>query len=112
MRGAPDKGLAWLMRRIKSRMLAATSGLPGRRRDFLVQCKAKALRCQRRTVSGLTICRHRRQPDQNRYKTTHKSRSQRSRRQATRRVLLKNRKLVPKREDLRLQASTGSKSGD
>src|SRR6516164_4906638 len=77
MRGAPQKGLAWLMRRIRSRMLAATSGLPGRRRDFLVQCQAKARRCQRRTVSGRTISRHRRQPDQHRYNTTHKSRSQR-----------------------------------
>src|SRR6516164_2837463 len=80
MRGAPQKGLAWLMRRIRSRMLAATSGLPGRRRDFLVQCQAKARRCQRRTVSGRTISRHRRQPDQHRYNTTHKSRSQRWRR--------------------------------
>jgi len=61
-------------------MLAATSGLPGRRRDFLVQCQAKARRCQRRTVSGRTISRHRRQPDQHRYNTTHKSRSQRWRR--------------------------------
>ena len=69
MRGAPHKGLAWLMRRIRSRMLAATSGLPGRRRDFLVQRQAKARRCQRRTVSGRTISRHRRQPDQNRYNT-------------------------------------------
>jgi hypothetical protein len=78
--GCTHKGLAWLMRRIRSRMLAATSGLPGRRRDFLVQCQAKARRCQRRTVSGRTISRHRRQPDQNRYNTTHKSRSQRWRR--------------------------------
>jgi hypothetical protein len=31
--------------------------------------------------------------------------------QATRRVPLKNRKLVPKREDLSLQGSTGSKTG-
>src|SRR6516165_7789222 len=61
-------------------MLAATSGLPGRRRDFLVQCQTKARRCQRRTVSGRTISRHRRQPDQHRYNTTHKSRSQRWRR--------------------------------
>ena len=80
MRGAPHKGLAWLMRRIRLRMFAATSGLPGRRRDFLVQCQAKARRCQRRTVSGRTISRHRRQPDQHRYNTTHKSRSHRWRR--------------------------------
>src|SRR6516162_5855752 len=58
MRGAPHKGLAWLMRRIRSRMFAATSGLPGRRR-----------------------------------------------------VLLENCKLVAKREDLRMQGSTRSKSG-
>ncbi len=32
--------------------------------------------------------------------------------QATRRVVLKNRKLVTKREDLRLQSGTGLKSGD
>jgi hypothetical protein len=31
--------------------------------------------------------------------------------QATRRVLLEDRKLVAKREDLRLQGSTGSKTG-
>jgi len=31
--------------------------------------------------------------------------------QATRRVLLANRKLLAKREDLRMQASTGSKTG-
>jgi uncharacterized protein (AIM24 family) len=31
--------------------------------------------------------------------------------QTTRRVLLENRKLVAKREDFRLQGSTGSKSG-
>ena len=68
------------MRRIRSRMLAATSGLPGGRRDFLVQCQAKARRCQRRTVSGRIISRHRRQPDQYRYNTTHKSRSHRWRR--------------------------------
>jgi hypothetical protein len=32
--------------------------------------------------------------------------------QATRRVVLKNRKLVTKRQDLRLQSGTGSKTGD
>src|SRR5438445_28715 len=42
MRGAPHSGLAWLMRRIKSRISAATSGLPRRRRDLLVQYQAKA----------------------------------------------------------------------
>jgi hypothetical protein len=49
------QGVAWCMRRMRSRRFAAISGLPGRRRDFLVQCQAKALRCQRRTVSGCTM---------------------------------------------------------
>src|SRR4029077_12815560 len=80
MRGAPHKGLAWLMRRIRSRMFPATSGLPGRRRDFLVQCQAKARRCQRRTGSGRTISGHRRQPDKHLYNTTPQRRSQRWRR--------------------------------
>ena len=47
MRGAPHKGLAWLMRRMRSRISAATSGLPGRR-DFLVQYQVKALRASGR----------------------------------------------------------------
>src|SRR2546430_6688985 len=34
MRGAPHKGLAWRMRRIRSRMFAATSGLPGKAAGF------------------------------------------------------------------------------
>jgi hypothetical protein len=60
-------------------------------------------------MSGCTISRHRRQPDQNRYNTTHKIAPEEA--QATRRVLLANRKLVAKREDLRLQGSTGPKTG-
>jgi len=80
MRGAPHKGLAWLMRRRRSRISAATSGLPGRCRDFLVQYQAKALRCQRTTVSGRTIGRQGRQPDQQRDSRTHNHRSERCRR--------------------------------
>ena len=78
--GAPHNGLAWLMRRIKSRISAVVFGLPGGRRDFHVQYKAKALRCQAMTVAGCTICRHRRQPDQNRDNRTHNTRSERLRR--------------------------------
>ena len=51
-----------------------------RARDFQVQYKAKALRCQAMTVAGWTICRHRRQPDQNRDNRTHNTRSERLRR--------------------------------
>src|SRR5947207_2318036 len=50
MRGAPHKEFAWLMRRIRSRMFEATSGLPGRRRDFLVQCQAKRIILARATI--------------------------------------------------------------
>jgi hypothetical protein len=72
--------LAWLMRRIKSRISAVVFGLPGGRPGFHVQYKAKALRCQAMTVAGCTICRHRRQPDQNRDNRTHNTRSERLRR--------------------------------
>src|ERR1700688_2820875 len=77
MRGAPHNGFAWLMFRIKSRISAATFGLPGRRRDFRVQYHAKALRCQAITVSGRTMCRLWRQPGHHRDNKTHKSRSER-----------------------------------
>src|SRR5260370_41934124 len=111
MRGAPHRGLAWHMRRIRLRMFAATSGLPGRRRDFLVQCQAKALRCQRRTVSGLNHLQT--SPPTGPESVQHNPQEPVGalEAQATRRVVLENRKLVTKREDLRLQGSTGSKTG-
>jgi hypothetical protein len=52
--------------------------------DRMYWCKPLILQAARvlatDTVSGRTISRHRRQPDQNRYNTTHKSRSHRWRR--------------------------------
>src|ERR1700677_4679330 len=80
MRGAPHNGFAWLRFRIKSRISAATFGLPGRRHDFRVQYHANARRCQAITVSGRTMCRLRRQPGHHRESKTHKSRSERWRR--------------------------------
>jgi hypothetical protein len=65
---------------IKSRIFAVVFGLPGGRPGFHVQYKAKALRCQAMTVAGCTICRHRRQPDQNRDNRTHNTRSEHLRR--------------------------------
>src|SRR4029077_15210123 len=112
MRAAPHKGLAWLMRQIRSRMFAATSGLPGRRRDFLVQCQAKARRCQRRTVSGPHYLET--SPPAGPESVQHNPQEPVApvEAQATRPVIfLANRKLVAKREDLRLQGSTGSKTG-
>ena len=78
---------------------------------FRTQYQAKALRCQAMTVSGRTICRLRRQPGHHRDNKTHNSRSERWKRTARQRVLLENRELVAKREDLRLQGGTGSKTG-
>jgi hypothetical protein len=37
---------------MRSPGFAAISGIPGRPRDFLVQCQAETLRCHRRTVSA------------------------------------------------------------
>src|SRR5450755_3453332 len=110
MRGAPHNGFAWLMFRIKPRISAGTFGLPGRRRDFRVQYQAKALRCQAITVSGRTMCRLRRQPGHHRdSKTTKAGRTAGA--QTPRCILLENRELMTKREDLRLQGDTGSKTG-
>src|SRR5262249_6210016 len=110
MRGAPHKGLAWRMRRIRSRMFAATSGLPGRRRDFMVQCQAKALRMPTENGVGLN---HRDIAPTGPASVQHNPQEPVAavEAQATRRVLLENCKLVTKREDLRMQGSTRSKSG-
>jgi len=110
MRGAPHNGLAWLIRRIKSRISAVVCGLPDGRRDFHVQYKAKALRCQAMTVAGWTICRHRRQPDQNRDNRTHNTRSERLRRKRRGAFRLENSQLVTKDENFGLQGGTGSKT--
>jgi|SRR5580700_3392728 hypothetical protein len=111
MRGAPHNGFAWLRFRIKSRISAATFGLPGRRRDFRVQYHANARRCQAITVSGANDV-------QTMAPTGPPSREQDPQEpvgaleaQTRRRVLLENGELVTKREDLRLQCGTGSKTG-
>src|SRR6516162_3787347 len=53
--GAPQNGLAMLISRISRRISNRTVGRPQRRRDFLRQYDLKPARCQRMTVSGLTI---------------------------------------------------------
>src|ERR1700685_3239878 len=111
MRGAPHNGFAWYISRIKWRISAATFGLPGRRRDFRVQYQANARRCQAITVSGRTMCRLQRQPGHHRESKTPQEPVGALEAQAQRRVLLENRELVTKREDLRLQGGTGSKTG-
>jgi len=111
MRGAPHKGLAWLMRRMRSRISAATSGLPGRCRDFLVQYQAKALRCQRTTVSGP----HDLQAGAPTRPAARQQDPQASvgalQAQARWRVLVEHGQLVTKGENLSLQGSTDPKTG-
>jgi hypothetical protein len=63
MRGAPQVELAVAMRRTRSRTSRPVGVRPGGRRDFQVQKRRKAVRCQRTTVSGRTIARASRQRD-------------------------------------------------
>src|SRR5258708_7884542 len=53
--GAPHSGLAMLISWISLRMSGGTVGRPLRRLDFQRQYALKPARCQRMTVSGLTI---------------------------------------------------------
>src|SRR5450631_1881694 len=57
IRRAPHSGLARLMARINWRISSGTFGLPPGERDLHRQNKRKPARCQRITVSGLTITR-------------------------------------------------------
>jgi hypothetical protein len=53
--GAPHNGLAMLISRISRRISNGTVGRPQQCRDFQRQYDLKPARCQRITVSGLTI---------------------------------------------------------
>jgi hypothetical protein len=57
IRGAPQSGFAMLMSRINSLTSTGTFGRPPCGRDLHRQYKRKPARCQRITVSGLTIAR-------------------------------------------------------
>src|SRR5713226_3465 len=75
IRGAPQRGLARLISRVRSRVSLETGGRPFRTRLFNVQYSRKPFRCQAMTVSGFTISRAERQPDQRRESQTHSTRS-------------------------------------
>jgi len=76
MRGAPQRGLARLIFRIRLRTSGATHGRPSRwRRLFQFQYKRNPLRCQAMTVSGLTRSSAERQSFPNRESPTHRTRS-------------------------------------
>ena len=111
MRGAPHKGLAWLMRRIRSRMCAATnwpsgkaarfpSPMPGESSAVPTEDRVGLNHLQTSPPTGPESRQHNPQESVAAVEA-----------QATRGVLLENRKLVTKRENLRLQGRTGSKTG-
>src|SRR5260370_30229497 len=75
MRGAPQRGLARLIFRIRLRTSGDTHGRPSRWRLFQFQYSRKPLRCQAMTVSGLTRSSAERQSFHNRESQTHRTRS-------------------------------------
>ena len=79
MRGAPQVELAVAMRRTRSRTSWPVGVRPGERRDFQVQKRRKAVRCQRTTVAGRTIARASRQRDHAHDSAIQKRRSVQSR---------------------------------
>src|SRR5881227_2655220 len=111
MRGAPHKGLAWRMRRIRSRMFAATSGLPGKAAGFPGPMPGESSAVPTEDRVGLNHLET--SPPTGPESVQHNPQESVAavEAQATLRVLLEDRKLVTKREDLRLQGSTGSKTG-
>src|SRR5260370_42323762 len=101
MRGAPHNGFAWLMFRIKFRISVATFGRPG--------CRLISASSTTRTLYGANDNRIRANDVQTTAPTGPPSREQDPQEpvtaleaQAPRRVLLENRELVAKRENLRL----------
>jgi hypothetical protein len=88
--------------------LPAGSVFPDAPVIFASSTRAESRLCQAASVSGRRMCKIRRQPGHPSRNKTHKNRSERWR---SKRVLLKNRELVTKCEDLRLLSGTGSKTG-
>ena len=70
IRGAPHRGFASAIVRIKVRMSAVAVGRPSRRRLFRVHQSRKPCRCQAMTVSGLTRTSAVRHPAQTRASMT------------------------------------------
>src|SRR5437870_1625479 len=74
--GAPQRGLAAVIRVTRAAISGLTGGRPRvGRPESLVQCSRKRRRCHRRTVSGVTITRGCRHPAQTLASATQKSRS-------------------------------------
>src|ERR1700739_4884792 len=105
MRGAPHKGFAWLMRRIRSRMFEATSAF----REGGAICESSAVPTEDRVGLNHLQTSPPTGPESRQHNPQESVAAVKA--QATRGVLLENRQLVTKREDLRLQGRTGSKTG-
>jgi hypothetical protein len=75
IRGAPHRGLARVILRIRFRTSPGTEGRPLRFRLFHLQYRRKPFRCQAITVSGLTISSADRQSAHKRESQTHLCRS-------------------------------------
>src|SRR5882762_9781043 len=74
--GAPQRGLAAVIRVTRAAISGLTGGRPRvGRPESLVQCSRKRRRCHRRMVSGVTITRACRHPAQTAASPTHKRRS-------------------------------------
>src|SRR5271155_246732 len=86
MRGAPQRGLAILILRIRSMTSLDTEGRPRGWRLFQLQYRRNPRRRQAITVLGLTITSADRQPLHSRESQTHRSRSAALRRTLRERV--------------------------
>src|SRR5260370_13306649 len=111
MRGAPHKGLAWLMRRIRSRMCAASTWPSGKAARLPSPMPGESAAVQREDCGGLNHLKQ--SPPTGPESVQHNPQEPVAavEAQATWRALLENRKLVTKGEDLRLQRCTGPKTG-
>jgi len=96
MRGAPQRGLARLIFRIRLRTSGDTDGRPSRWRLFQFRYSRKPFLCQVTTVSGLTMSNADCQSFHNRESQTHRTRSAQLRRS-----------LCPRLERCRTRADAG-----
>jgi len=103
IRGAPQNGLARLMSRINWRISRGTFGLPPRARDFHRQNNRNPARCQRMTVSGLTITKVFRMPGTRPIKARKNEAITFAENKPPRRFSSQHIKLVAQRHNLRLE---------
>src|SRR4051794_7089964 len=112
MRGAPQPGFSLLMWRMRSRTSRGTAGRPGLPlRIFHVQKRRNALRCQRTTVSGLTITSDERQVRPHAGEPDPQKTVSSLQPGALLRGALKDTDLMPERNILQLQRSAAFQDG-